>query len=580
MSGLGLIKLGRKASLQNTSIDMSNIGQSYRSGVTYDAIEGATATDSKDGGDDDVGFEIVEDDTVTSAATNQLASVAESVQISLNEDLLPAYDRIKKAMKLLKYACKEGSTTDAIMEAIAAVQRLANSTYAIRVQLGERGACEALTMLLEKNKEDADIVLEIIKAMSFMLLTDDENKVRLAKCGGCRLTIKAMKIHCEDPGVLEQCCKLMVDFGNGKFAAMLEAEYSRKEEERERRSRNQKRAVLTPSRIAKMTPSAAAAATKAMEELKITENLEREGESDAKSVGSASVSITGSDFKADSKTGPSAGNSVTSATAAATAATSTAATVTAEVKQSAIWDNRLELCNVGACGVLSDILHNLVKMPTAIDSAVINLAPIFEDEDVVVAACNAIASMAANPVCCAKFACDGQISRYLCTLLMHTRHWNLMTAAAWAIVNLCLDNKSGNRDRMGAAGAGENLCKGLAEFSLRQKDFVQVTGFDRLLEYFVWALLNVVISNTLNQQRVRALQEDEMLQQLADSACTKDGVKDKLRQVLKLVANPDAVVNNINNSANATPLPAGSPVLLVVKSATSSPAAGGGRKHK
>ena len=503
MSGLGLFKNGKQGSISSSE------SLSFKASVKFEDMladlkqDEVTAVDE----DDDIGFENIGNDSVSSTHTPPPA---------FNELDMPA-DMVKNTMKLLKYAVKPGASENEVLSALYAIQKWANTTYAVRSDLGERGACEALALLFEKHVENEDIVVEVMKAISFMLLSDDENKVRMAKLGGCKLTIDAMKYHNEESNILELCCKLIVDFGNGKFVSMLEADFQKKEIERDLRSREMKRKTLSPDRIAAMTPKAAELARRALQELKEIEEEENEKERE-----------TSTSFAADAK--DSEGGEIQ----------------VSQYKQDLkMWDNRLELCNSGACEVLVTLLQHSVKLPTAeselkttpsfYSSSHVNLESIFEDEEVVIAACHAIASLAANSVCAKRFAQDMRLSRCLCALLGNTQHWSLMTAAAWAVLNLCADCKAGNKERLCNAGALQCLCNSLNELSVRHSEYLQTPGFHRLLEYLVWALLNIIVGCAHNQYVLQSLHREPLFVQLKTSLWTKVGLKDKLRQVLRLI---------------------------------------------
>lgn len=516
MSGLGLFKKGKAAT--RPSFDASG---SYQSSMNYDSLLTSTAEGDED---EDVGFENIDDESVE-GSVNTLSSTP-YVACEPGEELKLPQEYVKKAMKLLKQAVKNDATSELISESIALVTKLAGTTYAVKSELGERGVCEALVLLLERNKEDSDTSCEIMRAMREILLSDDENKVRLAKLGGCQMLVDCMQLHTEDPFVLEISCKLIVEFGNGKFANMMEAEFRRREQVRELKSRAMKRQTLTPNRIAAMAPSAAAAAKIALQELDLIEETERE----MKQLGTA----------AETKQEPKPDNKLDVKSILKTDSKDAREAAKEVAEQGEIWDNRLELYRVGGCEALISLLRNLVKMPHAVDHNVTNLPSIFEDEDVVVAACYAIASLTANSVCARAFGRDPHLPKCLSTLLMHFKYWNLMTASAWAVINLCADSASGNRDKLGAAYCCESICRGLVDLTNKQADFVHVTGFDRLLEYYIWALLNLMINNTQNQHKVRMLEREALFQQLAEATWTKAGVKEKAGRVLKLLATPSA----------------------------------------
>jgi len=513
MSGLGWFKTGKKASPSFSS------SEPYRSSVDledFDADEGLAIGDEAFGADS-----IADGDSLADSVESGLSPIPQG---SHHVDLLLPSQQVKKTMKLLKYSCKPDATEAMVLEAAMTVQKLANTTYSVKSDLGERGVCEALIMMLEKHKSNAEISLEILKAMHPMLLSDDQNKVRLAKLGGCKLTVELMLNHNDESALLETCCKLIVEFGNGKFARILEEDYRKQEERRELKSRSMKRRALTPGRIAAMSPAAAASAMKALEEADLRDQQDKE-EKEAQLAESKTEETKrdrGSSFhRAESKKVHIA-------------------------EQDAIWDNRLELCRVGVCEALTTLLHGLVKMPHSATMPQLSftgrtLQAIFEDEDVAVAACNAIASLAANSTCARVFAKDGQISRSLCTLLLHAEHWQLVTASTWAMLNLCADSRSGNRERMGQAHAVEHLCKILADLTVRHADLEHIAGFDRLLEYSLWALLNTLINTPSNQSRVRVLEREELFEQLFHSPWVKPSAKDKLRQIVKLVTGQNAV---------------------------------------
>lgn len=485
----------------------------------FDADEGLAVDDDAFGVDS-----IADGDSLADSVESSLSPVPQG---SNHVDLLLPSQQIKKTMKLLKYSCKADATEEMVLEAAITVQKLASTTYSVKSELGERGVCEALIMMLEKHKLNAEVSLEILKAMNPMLLSDDQNKVRLAKLGGCKLTVELMLNHNDDSTLLETCCKLIVEFGNGKFARILEEDYRKQEERRELKSRSMKRRALTPGRIAAMSPAAAASAMKALEEAEQRDLQEKE-EKEEKEV-----------HLAESKAEESKRDREKSFHRAESKKVQIA-------EQDDIWDNRLELCRVGVCEALTALLHGLVKMPHSATTPQLSftgrtLQAIFEDEDVAVAACNAIASLAANSTCARVFAKDGQLSRSLCTLLLHAEHWHLVTAATWAMLNLCADSRSGNRERMGQAHAVEHLCKILADLTLRHADLEHIAGFDRLLEYSLWALLNTLIATPSNQSRVRVLEREGLFEQLFHSPWVKPSAKDKLRQIIKLVTGQDAV---------------------------------------
>ncbi|KAJ1395546.1 hypothetical protein B484DRAFT_425253 [Ochromonadaceae sp. CCMP2298] len=125
---------------------------------------------------------------------------------------------------------------------------------------------------------------------------------------------------------------------------------------------------------------------------------------------------------------------------------------------------------------------------------------------------------------------------YLTALLMHFRHWPLMSSASWAVVNLCQDNVSGNRSTLGRAYAGETLVKGLSEFCSRNKEYTGLAGFAKLVEHYAWALLNVLIGNEQNQRRVRMLHREEVFDTLQQAPWVSAGAKDKIRRVVALLS--------------------------------------------
>jgi hypothetical protein len=87
---------------------------------------------------------------------------------------------------------------------------------------GSIGAGDALVILLDKCRDNADLVCEICKSMGVLMLNDDTNKVLIGRAGGCRLCVRMMRLHCEDPSVLEACCKLIVEFGKSQPLSPLE----------------------------------------------------------------------------------------------------------------------------------------------------------------------------------------------------------------------------------------------------------------------------------------------------------------------------------------------------------------------
>lgn len=513
MSGLGLFKGGsrsRDPPQFRTSFDFS----SYVS----DTIEE----------DEETNEDFAENESTTTMQSS----------IAIPEEILMPEDRVKGVMKQLKYAVKTGASIEQVVDALVAIQKLANTTYGVRAELGERGVCEGVATLFERHLTNARIVTEVLKGLSFMLLSDNENKVRVSKLGVSKFTVEAMHVHAEDPDILELCCKLIVDLGNGKFVAMLEEDYRRKELERDLRSRAMKRSTLTPSRIANMSASAAATATKALEELKTLE----EAAQDSKLATARSTATAESKHESAGTRGSPQDKE--------------GAKPDDCTQNEAVWDNRLDLCAAGACEAVVALLSNLVVValtPTEhrgslqdhrtsssafSASSLAGLPSIFEDEDVVVAACQAVASLAANPVCCRRFAKDGRLARCLSTLLLHFKHWHLMGAAAWAMVVLCADSKAGNKERFGAARAADNLSRGLIELCTNHADYGQVPGFHRLLELYVWALLNLVIANAHNKETLRATERVPLLEQLLSAPWPKPGVKEKVRQILKHMSLP------------------------------------------
>lgn len=511
MSGLGLFKTGKPKNSH------SEPRAQYHSTISIEDFE----TSDAELGNDDVG-----DDEDGNSFSSSMSPVPQDIK----KLLLPS-QQVKKTMKLLKYACMGDATLAKVTEAATTVHRLANTTYAVKSDLGERGVCEALVLMLEKHKANAEVALELAKAVNGMLVSDDVNKVRLAKLGACRLTIDLMKVHNDDAAILETCCKLIVEFGNGKFAQLLEDDFRKQEERREMKSRSMKRRALTPSRIAAMSPAAAASAVKALEEadakdraykeraMHAQEEVKQEQLNQKAALPLSSISEKKFEARSESKRERSDAKKF-------------------EIpEQGAVWDNRLELCKVGACEALARLLQYLVKVPhnqsMLLSRAASTLLPsIFEDEDVVVAACGAIASLAAEPSCAKLFAKDGQISRSLSTLLLHMDRWPLVTASMWAMINLCADSRSGNRERLGPY-AIEHLCKLLTDLTARHEELAHIEGFHRLVEYTVWALLNMLIATPANQTRVRALDKEELVEELSNCAWAKAGVKDKLRQIVK-----------------------------------------------
>jgi hypothetical protein len=495
MSGLGLFKTGKQADEKVATLP-------YKSTVDYDALggEGDGAIEQDDGD------EQYEEDAST-------ATTSVHIPIEIEEVEFPA-DKVKKTMKLLKYAVKPGASEVEKMAGITAIQKLANTTYAVRSELGERGVCEALCQLFESNVNDAGLVSEIIKAISFMLLSDDVNKVRASKLGGCRLTIETMRTHSEDASILELCCRLITDFGNGKFAAMTEAEFRRKEMQRDLRSREQKRKLLTAERIAAMSPTAAAAAKRAIEDLDEQESEEKSRAGEEKEASSKGTNTPAGEHPQDEE----------------------------------VWDNRLELCNVGACEMLVSMLHNLITpkhshtmsagehYPLEHHRTGSVLTSIFEDEEVAVVACQAIASLAANSACARRFAKDGQLGKCLASLLTYFKYWNLMSASAWVVITLCADPKSGNKERLGVAGVGESLCEGLQELCDRYAEVGHINGFHKLVENYVWALLNLLIANQHNQFTLKSQDKDALFEQLLDARWVKQGIKEKVKTINKLLA--------------------------------------------
>jgi hypothetical protein len=511
MSGLGLLKGGSRGGEKPC----------YRSSVDFSSNKLGT---SGDDGPDDFDTDFVEDDSTTTMQSSQMV---------FEEVSMPA-DRVKGVMKELKYAVKSGASEGEVQSALASIQKLANTTYAVRSELGERGVCEGLFQLFERYIDNAEITADVLKALSCMLLSDDENKVRISKLGASKLIMEALRVHCEDPLVLELSCKLMVDLGNGKFVAMMEEDFKRKEVERDLRSRELKRQTLTPTRLANMSPTAAATARRALEELDAIEEMECESK-----LATARTNDTAESKHSRTEGGHDAKHR------------HSAVDTNECVQNEAIWDNRLDLCAVGACETLTALLHNRVVVapspaehhphlqdlhfPSAHTASTL-LPSIFEDEDVVSAACYAVASLAANPVCCRRFARDNHLAKCLSALLVHFKHWNLMTASAWAVVNLCADPKSGNKERLGSARAVENLSRGLAELAHHYAEYSAVAGFDRLLEYYVWALLNLVIACVHNKDTLRAQEREPLFEQLLDSRWPKPGVKQKVRQIMKCLA--------------------------------------------
>ena len=89
------------------------------------------------------------------------------------------------------------------------------------------------------------------------------------------------------------------------------------------------------------------------------------------------------------------------------------------------------------------------------------------------------------------------------------------------VITLCADPKSGNKDRLGVAGVGDSLCHGLQELCDRYSEVGHIDGFNRLIEYYVWALQNLLIANQHNQFTLKNQEKDPLFERLLEARWVK-----------------------------------------------------------
>jgi len=232
MSGIKMLVLGRRGSQKISNFSAE---ETYSSKVFIDSPtpHARTPQSVKESAESPVSHTPVQDESFGVDAVEAVEAVDEHEAFGVGDDTSLQIDggsaytepkeppkmvvffseRVKPVMKSLKRACKYPAEEEAVLEAVVAVHELASTTYEVRSKLGSIGACDALVILLDKCRANAELVVQIFRAMGALMICNDTNTVKMGQLGGCRLCVRMMAVHSEDPSVLEACCKLLVEFG-------------------------------------------------------------------------------------------------------------------------------------------------------------------------------------------------------------------------------------------------------------------------------------------------------------------------------------------------------------------------------
>lgn len=432
-----------------------------------------------------------------------------------------AQHQVETTIDLLDKAITAPQDLEVLYRALDAVRYTANYRYFMQRELRLNGACERLVTIFENHVKTVSACADICNTITALVMNDNECKVHMGMLGFCEKLEYALKMHSRNADFLEHCCTLVENSCNSRLTDIEEIKRNR-----------------VPSKFLSEHPS-------------------------------------------PKKKKPPTDSATT---------ISTASTTNIKQQQKApplvYIDNKNAYGQAGMCASLTDVLNYMVlsngaeimivEAEVALEASEggrrrrgmseVSAAPSVCDSIVsgesrtgsasgvsksgggpaahlIVLVCNTIAFLAGNSENSKRFQ-EAGVDIPLLGILNLTGEANKVLSvsrglnptgvgALWAIINLCADNTTGNKEKFGPP-ACRLILSNIVHYDTKQSKLAHSPLFHKLMEHLYWALINLVHFSPKNLSAVQAYPNcREILQSAVSSKVLSAAAIAKAKELMR-----------------------------------------------
>ncbi len=197
-------------------------------------------------------------------------------------------------------------------------------------------------------------------------------------------------------------------------------------------------------------------------------------------------------------------------------------------------NNRLNLHRAGICTILHDHLKPVLTVHSTVTVSMTGNHH-HQHEELIVMVCNTIAILAENDKV-SKAMGEAGLCVLVTDILKLTSFMDLVIAASWALIIMCSDNRSGNKQLFCAAGIVDILLKNLQEYRIKIPHYARIPEFFLLMERQCWCLVNLSVSCPHVVQDLKTNAHcKETLEFIIGSHMMKESARSKAKVVFKRV---------------------------------------------